>query len=135
IRPPHQPVEPRQCRVRADHGQARHAARRGCPPPDLRRDPPTPPRSRRLASRVTDVIVIGLGADGSAAAAHLAKRGMRVLGLGAFARGHTNGSSGGLTRVIRLAYYEHPDYVPLLKRAWTLRPELEAATGATPLRA
>src|SRR6266851_2418815 len=68
---------------------------------------------------MTDVIVIGLGADGGAAAAHLARRGARVLGIEAFSRGHTNGSSGGLTRVIRLAYYEHPDYVPLLKRAWT----------------
>ncbi|HAF09895.1 MAG TPA: N-methyl-L-tryptophan oxidase [Chloroflexi bacterium] len=78
---------------------------------------------------MTDAIVIGLGADGSAAAAHLAGRGARVLGLEAFARGHTNGSSGGLTRVIRLAYYEHPDYVPLLKRAWQLWRDLEAATG------
>jgi sarcosine oxidase len=87
-----------------------------------------------LASRVTDAIVIGLGADGSAAAAHLAMRGARVLGLEAFTRGHTNGSSGGLTRVIRLAYYEHPDYVPLLKRAWTLWRELEAVTGDVLLR-
>ena len=83
---------------------------------------------------MTDVIVVGLGADGSAAAAHLAMRGAKVLGLEAFARGHTNGSSGGLTRVIRLAYYEHPDYVPLLKRAWTLWRELEAATGEELLR-
>lgn len=78
---------------------------------------------------MTDVIVVGLGADGSAAAAHLAKRGATVVGIEAFARGHTNGSSGGLTRVIRLAYYEHPDYVPLLKRAWTLWRELEAQAG------
>jgi sarcosine oxidase len=84
--------------------------------------------------RPNDAIVIGLGADGGAAAAHLAMRGARVLGLEAFARGHTNGSSGGLTRVIRLAYYEHPDYVPLLKRAWTLWRELEAATGEELLR-
>ncbi len=83
---------------------------------------------------MTDVIVVGLGADGSAAAAHLAKRGVRVLGLEAFARGHTNGSSGGLTRVIRLAYYEHPDYVPLLKRAWALWRELERDSGADLLR-
>ncbi|MHB8630934.1 MAG: N-methyl-L-tryptophan oxidase [Candidatus Limnocylindria bacterium] len=81
-----------------------------------------------------DVIVVGLGADGSAAAAHLAMRGARALGLEAFGRGHTNGSSGGLTRVIRLAYYEHPDYVPLLKRAWALWRELEAATGTELLR-
>ena len=78
---------------------------------------------------MTDVIVIGLGADGSAAAAHLARRGASVVGLEAFARGHTNGSSGGLTRVIRLAYYEHPDYVPLLKRAWELWRELEVEAG------
>jgi sarcosine oxidase len=83
---------------------------------------------------VTDAIVVGLGADGSAAAAHLAARGAKVLGLEAFPRGHTNGSSGGLTRVIRLAYYEHPDYVPLLKRAWELWRELESATGEVLLR-
>jgi len=83
---------------------------------------------------VTDVIVIGLGADGSAAAAHLARREASVVGLEAFVRGHTNGSSGGLTRVIRLAYYEHPDYVPLLVRAWELWRELEADTGGEILR-
>lgn len=83
---------------------------------------------------MTDAIVIGLGADGSAAAARLAERGATVLGLEAFGRGHTNGSSGGLTRVIRLAYYEHPDYVPLLKRAWELWRELERATGVELLR-
>ena len=83
---------------------------------------------------MSDVVVIGLGADGSAAAAHLARRGERVLGLEAFARGHTLGSSGGRTRVIRLAYYEHPNYVPLLRRAWTLWRELEAASGEELLR-
>jgi sarcosine oxidase len=83
---------------------------------------------------MTDAIVVGLGADGSAAAAHLGTRGAGVLGLEAFPRGHTKGSSGGLTRVIRLAYYEHPDYVPLLKRAWELWRELESATGEVLLR-
>ncbi len=83
---------------------------------------------------MTDAIVIGLGADGSAAAARLAERGATVLGLEAFSRGHTSGSSGGLTRVIRLAYYEHPDYVPLLKRAWELWRDLERATGEELLR-
>src|SRR2546428_1735370 len=134
LRPPRQPLEPSQHRVRADHGKARHAARRRRPASEVRRDPPAPSRSRGLATRVTDVIVIGLGADGSAAAAHLATRGAKVLGLEAFSRGHTNGSSGGLSRVIRLAYYEHPDYVPLLKRAWTLWREPEAPTGEEPLR-
>ena len=83
---------------------------------------------------MTDVIVVGLGADGSAAAARLAQRGARVVGLEAFPRGHTDGSSGGLTRVIRLAYYEHPDYVPLLKRAWELWRDLERETGTALLR-
>jgi sarcosine oxidase len=72
-----------------------------------------------------EVIVGGLGAHGSSAAYHLASRGASVLGFDRFARGHTLGSSGGLSRIIRLSYYEHPDYVPLLRRAWTLWRELE----------
>ena len=83
---------------------------------------------------MTDAIVVGLGADGSAAAAHLAARGQTVIGIEAFARGNTLGSSGGLTRVIRLAYYEHPAYVPLLRRAWVLWRELEEAVGQELLR-
>jgi len=78
-----------------------------------------------------DAIVIGLGAHGSAAVYHLAKRGLRVLGLERFDRGHTLGSSGGLSRIIRLSYYEHPDYVPLLRRAWDLWRELERESGET----
>ena len=76
-----------------------------------------------------DVIVAGLGAHGSSAAYHLASRGATVLGFDRFARGHTLGSSGGLSRIIRLSYYEHPDYVPLLRRAWTLWRDLERASG------
>ncbi|MEK7863199.1 MAG: N-methyl-L-tryptophan oxidase [Chloroflexota bacterium] len=81
-----------------------------------------------------DAIVVGLGAHGSAAAYHLAKRGLRVLGVEQFPRGHTLGSSGGLSRIIRLSYYEHPDYVPMLKRAWDLWRELERESGETLLR-
>jgi sarcosine oxidase len=76
-----------------------------------------------------DVVVAGLGAHGSSAAYHLASRGASVLGFDRFARGHTLGSSGGLSRIIRLSYYEHPDYVPLLRRAWTLWHELERTSG------
>jgi sarcosine oxidase len=79
----------------------------------------------------TDVIVAGLGAHGSSAAYRLAARGASVLGFDRFARGHTLGSSGGLSRIIRLSYYEHADYVPLLRRAWTLWRELERASGET----
>jgi sarcosine oxidase len=78
-----------------------------------------------------DAIVVGLGAHGSSAAYHLAKRGLRVLGIDRFHRGHTLGSSGGLSRIIRLSYYEHPDYVPLLRRAWQLWRELEQESGET----
>ncbi|MEA2531229.1 MAG: sarcosine oxidase [Thermomicrobiales bacterium] len=76
-----------------------------------------------------DVIVVGLGAMGSAAAYHLSRRGERVLGLDAYAAGHTNGSSHGESRIIRLAYYEHPDYNMLLARAYELWAALEAEAG------
>ena len=76
-----------------------------------------------------DVIIAGLGAHGSSAAYRLAARGASVLGFDRFARGHTLGSSGGLSRIIRLSYYEHPDYVPLLRRAWILWRELERESG------
>jgi sarcosine oxidase len=76
-----------------------------------------------------DAIVIGLGGMGSASAYHLARRGVRVLGLEQFAPLHAQGSSHGLTRIIRLAYHEHPSYVPLLRRAYELWHELERAAG------
>src|SRR5512132_531279 len=76
-----------------------------------------------------DAIVAGLGAHGSAVAYHLAKRGQSVLGFDRFDRGHALASFGGLSRIIRLSYYEHPNYVPLLKRAWELWRELERDSG------
>jgi sarcosine oxidase len=81
-----------------------------------------------------DAIVLGLGAMGSAVAAHAAARGMRVLGLEQFGPAHDRGSSHGRTRIIRQAYFESPDYVPLLRRAYTLWDALAART-ATTLRA
>jgi sarcosine oxidase len=79
-----------------------------------------------------DHIVLGLGGMGSAAAHHLAARGHRVLGLERFAPPHDRGSSHGETRVVRQAYFEHPGYVPLLRRAYDLWRELEMQTQ-TPL--
>jgi sarcosine oxidase len=79
---------------------------------------------------IYDSIVIGLGAHGSATAYQLARRGRRVLGLEAFTRAHDLGSSGGLTRIIRLAYFEHPAYVPMLRAAWELWPQVAADAGA-----
>ena len=81
-----------------------------------------------------DAIVIGAaGGVGSAAMFHLASRGARVLGLDRFPPGHDRGSSHGRTRIIRQAYYEHPDYVPLLVRAYELWDQLGKRSGR-PLR-
>jgi sarcosine oxidase len=76
-----------------------------------------------------DVVVCGLGAIGSAALQHLTRRGKRVLGIERYQPGHDRGSSHGLTRIIRLGYFEHPSYVPLLRHAYRLWRELEAASG------
>lgn len=76
-----------------------------------------------------DVIVLGLGGMGSAAAYHMARRGRRVLGLEQFSIPHELGSSHGVTRIIRLAYSEHPSYVPLLRRAYGLWREMEEGAG------
>src|SRR6187549_3207063 len=76
-----------------------------------------------------DVIVLGTGGVGSAAAYHAARRGAKVLGIDQFPGGHDRGSSHGETRIIRQAYFEHPDYVPLLLRAYELWAELEELSG------
>lgn len=76
-----------------------------------------------------DVIVAGVGAMGAAACWHLARRGLRVLGLEQFDLPHSRGSSHGYSRITRTAYFEHPDYVPLLRRAHALWRELEAESG------
>ena len=77
--------------------------------------------------------VIGLGAMGSAALFHLARRGKRVIGIEQFQPGHDRGSSHGESRAIRLGYSEHPSYVPLVRRAFENWRELEALTGETVL--
>jgi sarcosine oxidase len=76
-----------------------------------------------------DIVVVGLGAHGSAAARALAERGARVIGLERFGRAHDLGSSGGRTRIIRVAYFEHPSYVPLVLEAWQAWADIETATG------
>src|SRR5215470_10472503 len=76
-----------------------------------------------------DAAIIGLGVMGSAALAALARRGQRVVGIDRFAPGHDRGSSHGATRVIRLGYFEHPSYVPLLRAAYPLWRELETRSG------
>jgi len=77
----------------------------------------------------TEVVVIGTGGVGAAAMWHLVRRGARVIGLDRFPPAHDRGSSHGETRMIRLAYFEHSDYVPLLRRSFELWSELSQASG------
>ena len=76
-----------------------------------------------------DVIVLGVGGVGSAALCHLARRGVRVLGIDRFSPPHDRGSTHGHTRVIRQAYYEHPNYVPLLRESYREWFTLESLLG------
>src|SRR5665213_3586214 len=76
-----------------------------------------------------DVIVLGLGATGSAALYQLAKRGARVLGIDQFAPPHNRGSSHGNTRITRLAIGEGAHYTPLGARAHESWREMERDTG------
>jgi len=80
-------------------------------------------------NRNYDAIVIGIGAMGSAACMHLARRGVKVLGLDQFGIPNSQGSSHGESRMTRMAYYEHADYVPLLKRAYDLWHQMENQSG------
>ena len=77
-----------------------------------------------------DVIVVGLGAMGSATAYHLAARGAKVLGIDQYEPPHTFGSSHGESRIIRQLYYEHPLYVPLVQRSFELWRKLEQDANA-----
>jgi sarcosine oxidase len=76
-----------------------------------------------------DVIVVGLGGAGSSAVYHLARRGIRVLGIDQAGPANDSGSSHGGSRIVRLAYAEGPDFVPLLLRAHELWDELGDVVG------
>jgi sarcosine oxidase len=82
-------------------------------------------------SETYDCIVLGVGGFGAGTLYHLAKRGVSVLGLERFEIAHDRGSSHGETRIIRKAYVEHPDYVPLVLSAYKLWNDLEAESGQT----
>lgn len=82
-----------------------------------------------MSRTAVDVIVVGAGGMGSAAAFELARRGRSVLALEQFPLVHDRGSSHGHTRIIRRAYYEHPNYVPLVRRACERWYDLEQRTG------
>ena len=76
-----------------------------------------------------DCIVLGVGSMGASACYHLATRGQKVLGIEQFDVLHTHGAHSGHTRIIRKAYFEHPDYIPLLKRAYENWAVLERMSG------
>lgn len=76
-----------------------------------------------------DAIVLGVGSMGSSACYHLAKRGYSVLGIEQFTIPHTQGSHSGQSRIIRKAYFEHSDYVPLLQKAYDNWAALEEESG------
>ena len=75
-----------------------------------------------------DVIIIGAGAMGSAAAYHLAKDGRRVLLLEQFRIGHLRGSSHGGSRIIRYAH-DRLDYTQLMPATFALWHQLEGESG------
>jgi sarcosine oxidase len=76
-----------------------------------------------------DAIVVGCGVMGASVSYNLAAKGLRVLNIERFGVNHQNGSSHGKTRIIRLAYYEDPRYVPLLRRAFDAWREIETKSG------
>lgn len=76
-----------------------------------------------------DTVVVGLGVMGASTLGELARRGRDCLGVEQYWAGHPLGSSHGESRIIRQAYYEHPDYVPLVQEAWRAWRDLERATG------
>jgi sarcosine oxidase len=76
-----------------------------------------------------DAIVIGVGGMGSAAVYHLARRGLKVLGLEKYTIPHEMGSSHGYSRMIRYTLQEHPSYVPLVRRSYELWHEMEDTAG------
>ena len=80
------------------------------------------------------MVVVGLGVTGSAAAWQLAQRGLEIVGLERHPPRHGYGSSHGRTRIIREAYFEHPLYVPLVRRAYDLWHALEEHEGRALLR-
>lgn len=83
------------------------------------------------AAAMPRIAVIGAGMAGSSAAMHLSKRGAKVTLFDQFAFGHEMGSSHGATRLFRTAYFEHPNYVPILQRAMAMWKEFEKEAGET----
>ena len=86
------------------------------------------------SSTTYDVVVAGLGGFGSSAAAHLAGRGLRVLGLDPRPGAHAEGASHGESRIVRQIYYEGASYVPLLRRTFELWADVRTPSGDPVMR-
>lgn len=84
-----------------------------------------------MTTQTTDVVVIGLGAVGSATLHRLALQGVKAIGIDRFEPPHDRGSTHGETRITRLSIAEGPAYVPLARRSQDIWRELEAETGET----
>ena len=82
-----------------------------------------------MSTTPADVIVVGLGAMGSASLYQLARRGARVIGIDRFRPPHDRGSSHGESRITRQAIGEGEEYVPFALRSHEIWRELEAETG------
>lgn len=89
-----------------------------------------PSEEKQQQANHFDVIVIGVGSMGAPACYHLARNGHKVLGIEQFDISHDQGSHAGQSRIIRMAYFEHPDYVPLLQRSYENWKSLEKQTKA-----
>ena len=86
-------------------------------------------RSNNDEQRNFDVIVLGVGSMGSSTCYYLVKHGVKVLGLEQFDIPNELSSHAGQSRIIRKAYFEHPDYVPLLEKSYQNWKHLEDITG------
>ena len=86
-------------------------------------------RTAREALSQRDLIVVGVGAVGSAALRAASESGANVLGIELHEPAHARGSSHGLSRIFRHAYFEHPGYVPLLKHSTARFESLERESG------
>jgi sarcosine oxidase len=82
-----------------------------------------------LTKKFYDAIVVGVGSMGAPTCYQLASQGLKVLGLEQFSIVNNRGSHAGQSRIIRKAYFEHPDYVPLLERAYHNWRAIEDETG------
>ena len=84
------------------------------------------------SQKIYDCIVLGFGGVGSQALRHAALQGWSTLGIDQHGPAHDRGSSHGQSRVIRQAYFEHPNYVPLLLRAYEMWDELNKRHRTSP---